>query len=79
MPANKNAVIRYKFLDDLLSDRLHYYSMEELTEKVNERLEDLGYSPVVSRTLEKDLVFLQERPFCIPLERNRKGGKSYIT
>ena len=78
MPANKNAVIRYKFLDDLLSDRLHYYSMEELTEKVNERLEDLGYSPVVSRTLEKDLVFLQERPFCIPLERNRKGGKSYI-
>ena len=78
MPANKNAVIRYKFLDDLLSDHLHYYSMKELTEKVNERLEDLGYSPVVSRTLEKDLVFLQERPFCIPLERNRKGGKSYI-
>lgn len=78
MPANKNAVIRYKFLDDLLSDRFHYYSMEELTEKVNERLEDLGYSSVVSRTLEKDLVYLQERPFCIPLERNRKGGKSYI-
>ena len=76
MPANKNAVIRYKFLDDLLSDHLHYYSMKELTEKVNERLEDLGYSPVVSRTLEKDLVFLQERPCCIPLERNRKGGKS---
>lgn len=78
MPANKNAVIRYKFLDDLLSDRFHYYSMEELTEKVNDRLKDLGYSPVVSRTLEKDLVYLQERPFCIPLERNRKGGKSYI-
>lgn len=78
MPANKNAVIRYKFLDDLLSDRFHFYSMEELTEKVNERLEDLGYSPVVTRTLEKDLVYLQERPFCIPLERNRKGGKSYI-
>lgn len=78
MPANKNAVIRYKFLDDLLSDRFHYYSMEELTEKVNERLENLGYTPVVSRTLEKDIVFLQERPFCIPLERNRKGGKSYI-
>ena len=78
MPANKNAVIRYKFLDDLLSDRFHYYSMEELTEKVNERLENLGYTPVVSRTLEKDIVFLQERPFCVPLERNRKGGKSYI-
>jgi predicted DNA-binding transcriptional regulator YafY len=78
MPANKNAVLRYKFLDELLSDRLHYYSMEELTEKVNERLEDLGYPPVVSRTLEKDLVFLQERPFRIPLERNRIGGKSYI-
>ena len=78
MPANKNAVIRYKFLDDLLSDRFHYYSMEELTEKVNDHLEDLGYVPVVSRTLEKDLVFLQERPFCVPLERGRIGGKSYI-
>ena len=30
MPANKNAVTRYKYLDDLLSDRHHYYDIHDL-------------------------------------------------
>lgn len=75
MPANKNAVIRYKFLDVFLSDRHHQYSMDEITEKMNERLEDLGYTPIVKRTLEKDLAFLKERPFCAPIEKYKSGGK----
>ena len=36
MPTNKNAVIRYQKLDELLSDRHHHYTMEEITDKVNE-------------------------------------------
>lgn len=78
MPLNKNAIIRYKFLDDLLSDRHHYYSIHDLTEKVNERLESIGCKPVVTRTLEKDLVDLQGDPFCISLERGKIGNISYI-
>ena len=30
MPANKNAMTRYKILDDLLSNRYHNYSLDDL-------------------------------------------------
>lgn len=78
MPANKNAVVRYKILDELLSDRYHLYSMEELAEKVNERLLALDYPEVGLRSLQKDLVFMQERPFSAPIERIRAGGKRCV-
>ena len=32
MPANKNAMTRYKILDDLLSCRYHNYSLDDLTQ-----------------------------------------------
>ena len=38
MPTNKNAFIRYKYLDRLLSDRHHYYDINDLTEKVNDMM-----------------------------------------
>ena len=59
MPTNKNAFIRYKYLDRLLSDRHHYYDMNDLTEKVNEMMErdKLGISVGV-RTIQKDVFFL---------------------
>ena len=44
MPINKNALIRYKYLDRLLSDRHHYYDINDLTEKVNDMMarDELG-------------------------------------
>ena len=56
MPANKNALIRYRFLDELLSSRVSYYTREELWNKVNEHLA----SPVSKRCIEKDLVDIQD-------------------
>lgn len=38
MPANKNAMTRYKILDDLLSNPYHNYSLDDLPEEVNNRL-----------------------------------------
>ena len=38
MPANKNALIRYRYLDELLSSRVKYYTRQELTDKLNEHL-----------------------------------------
>ena len=38
MPANKNAMTRYKILDELLSSRYHNYSLDDLTEEVSNRL-----------------------------------------
>lgn len=34
MPANKNAMTRYKIIDELLSCRYHDYSLDDLTEEV---------------------------------------------
>ena len=41
MPINKNAIIRYKILDEQLSSRYHNYSLDDLTEEVNNRLAEM--------------------------------------
>ena len=37
MPATKNAIVRYRILDELLSDPYHEYSMKDLLEICNYR------------------------------------------
>ena len=72
MPANKNAMTRYKILDELLSSRYHNYSLDDLTEEVNERLADMypDTNGVVRRTIEKDIYYLEyEGPFMVDIER----------
>jgi predicted DNA-binding transcriptional regulator YafY len=79
MPTNKNALIRYKYLDRLLSDHHHYYDIHDLTEKVNDMLYEDGFKEVTQRCIEKDLNTLEYAPFSAPIERFRKSGKSCIT
>ena len=56
MPSNKNALIRYRYLDELLSSRVKYYTRQELTDKLNEHLA----VPVSKRCVEKDLIDIQD-------------------
>ena len=86
MPANKNAMTRYKILDDLLSNRYHNYSLDDLTEEVNYRLSEMypDTNGVVRRTIEKDIFYLEyEGPFLVDIERytvdayNKEKQKSY--
>ncbi len=79
MATNKNALIRYKHLDMLLSDRHHYYDINDLTEKVNDMLYEDGFKTVTRRCIEKDLVCLTERPFCAPIKRFKHNGKNCVT
>ena len=69
MPTNKNALTRYKFLDEMLSDRHHYYDIHDLTDKCNRKLTDAGYFPVTQRCIEKDLQYLHETPYEAEIER----------
>ena len=78
MPTNKNALIRYKQLDRLLSDHHHYYDIHDLTDKVNEYLEKEEFSTVGQRCIEKDLVDMQGL-FSAPIEHYKKNGKNYIS
>ncbi len=78
MPCNKNALIRYKFLDEMLSDRHHYYDINDLTEKCNEKLLDAGFREVSRRCIEKDIVYLTETPFNAPIKRFKWNGKNCV-
>ena len=86
MPVNKNAMTRYKILDELLSSRYHNYSLDDLTEEVSNRLMELypDSKGVVRRTIEKDIYYLEyEGPFLVDIERysvpsyNSEKQKSY--
>ena len=78
MPTNKNAFIRYKYLDRLLSDRHHYYDRTALYEKVNEMLYDAGFKEVTKRCIETDIVDLMDAPFNAPIEEYYAGGKTCL-
>ena len=78
MPNNKNAVSRYKFIDELLSDRHHYYDIHDITEKCNKSLVNMGLSTVSQRCIEMDIKYLEYAPFFADIERFRIDGKRCI-
>ena len=79
MPTNKNAFIRLKHLDRLLSDRHHYYDRRTLTEEVNKMLEADKFKPVGKRTIETDIIDLMDAPFNAPIKEFKKNGKTILT
>ena len=85
MPSNKNAVIRYMYLDQLLSDRHNQYTCEDLLIKVNERLELAGYPTIGGdksdyghyiksgkRVIQLDLQALQDSPFNMEIDSSKR-------
>ena len=77
MPTNKNAFLRFKILDQLLSDSVnHHYTMGRLTELCNEQLKEYGMK-ASRRCLEKDLEFLQNEFGNI--KRVRSGKNTIIS
>ena len=85
MPSNKNAVIRYMYLDQMLSDRYNKYTCEDLLKKVNERLEFAGYPTIGGdksdydryirsgkRVIQLDLQALQESPFNMEIDSSER-------
>lgn len=75
MPVNKNAMTRYKILDELLSCKYHNYSLNDLTEEVNKRLDDMSISAVTRRCIEKDIAYIEyEGPFMASITRYTASG-----
>lgn len=63
---------RYRILDELLSNRFHNYSLNDLTDEVNRRLTDMDpkSNGVVRRTIENDIRYLEyEGPFLVDIQR----------
>ena len=78
MPTNKNAVIRYRYIDELLSNRHKRYSTSEITEIVNEKLVRDGYGAVGLRCIQKDIKALEEEVFFAEITRENIAGKECV-
>lgn len=78
MPKNKNAIIRYQILDELLSDSRHYYTRCDLFEKCNQALSEKGYPQVTKRTIELDLKDIDTDFQDIEISHFKKDGKGVV-
>lgn len=77
MPANKNALLRYKVLDDCLKRRGRYWPIEDLMEKVGDALrEDGGPASVSKRTIQEDIKNLRLN-YQAPIETEPGRGYYY--
>ncbi len=76
MPNNKNAFTRYRILDELLSDRHHQYSLNDLTAEMNRRLAGMDILPVTRRCVEKDIAYLEET--ITPIERVSVNARNIL-
>ena len=62
-------------LDELLSDRLHAYSMNDLWERTNDALVRKNMEDVSKRCIEKDILCIENEPFYMELDKWKEDGK----
>lgn len=75
MPINKNAQLRYQILDRCFSDFSNQYTIDDLLEVVNEKLEDLNGCRIQKRQLWKDILEMQYNPYRAPIKKYATGHK----
>lgn len=69
MPATKNALTRYALIDKMLASRGRAYSIQDITEVLNEYLGEHVQHVVSKRCVEKDLNYLEyDSPFDVEIE-----------
>lgn len=69
MPATKNAMTRYALIDRMLANRHRVYSIQDITDALNEKLPEYGQNTVSKRCVEKDLNYLEfDSPFDVEIE-----------
>lgn len=76
MATNKNAQLRYQILDRCFSDFRHKYTIDELIDKVNDRLVDLYGTEVGVRQIREDIKYMKDRmAFNAPIVAYPYEGK----
>lgn len=81
MPTNKNALTRIMLLDKLLADRYHAYSIQDITDYLEQELPQYGQEGGVSkRCVEKDIEYLEYNfPISVEFERYTVDAHSVAT
>ena len=79
MPTNKNALLRYRILDDCFRNRQRHYYIEDLVDKVNEAFLDLYGETVSLRQIRDDIKHMRDRvSYNAPIETIPYEGKRCI-
>ncbi len=69
MPATKNVMTRYASIDRMLANRARSYSIQDITDTLNEKLPEFGQKSISKRCVEKDLNYLEfDSPFNVEIE-----------
>lgn len=70
MPLNKKALTRIALLDRILSNHRKAYSIQDMTDFLEDELPNYNFEPVTRRCVEKDIVYLEKNsPFMVEFER----------
>lgn len=76
MATNKNAQLRYQILDRCFSDFTHRYTIDDLIDKINERLEDLYGTQIGVRQVRDDIKYMRDRvAYNAPIKAYPLDGK----
>jgi predicted DNA-binding transcriptional regulator YafY len=77
MPLNKDFALRIELLDQCLRNRLRNWSLDDLLDTINEKLEDQYGKKISKRTLQGDIKFLIEEKEA-PIRKRKVGAKSFF-
>lgn len=78
MAINKNAYIRYQILDECFGNIGRKYHIDDLLEKVNEKLFDIGGEGIKKRQLYEDIKFMRSNEgFSAEIDSVRIGRRTY--
>lgn len=67
MATNKNALVRYRILDQCFADPNRYYTLKQLHDKVDSALYDMFDIHVCERQIKEDIRVLRNRPYLAPI------------
>jgi len=78
MPVNKNAVIRYRIIDNCLRNRARKWTWKDILDEVNNELDKEGISPIGKTTLFEDLKDIEFRVYSSDIEKHFGHNKKIV-
>lgn len=75
MATNKNAVIRYMFIDDMLKSKSNHYTTREICDECNKYLENSDKPTVDIKTYQNDLNDMKMPPFNAEIVSEYEGKR----
>lgn len=78
MPQNKGFALRIELLDECLRNRLRKWTLQDLIDKVSEKLNEQYGTSASKRTIQDDLKYLRDEKGA-PVNKIKNGSKTYFS